>query len=137
MLIHRVDQAIQVRLLTEAVPQLGRLLARHNAQQPEHRFRLRVVVHAGQVYYDHRGCFGEAVDLAFRLLEAPQLKQALRLTAAPLVLVVSEDVHRSVVRDGRAGIDEQTFTPRVVADVKGRPRRGWVSEIDPPNAEAH
>lgn len=131
-LIHSVDRALQARLLTDAVPELGRLLATHNTQRPDHRFRLRVVVHAGQVGYDHRGCFGEAVDLAFRLLEAPQLKRALRLTTAPLVLVVSEDIYRSVVRNDHTGIDEQTFTPRVSTKINGRPHRGWVNELDPP-----
>jgi GTP diphosphokinase / guanosine-3',5'-bis(diphosphate) 3'-diphosphatase len=33
--------------------------------------RLRVVLHAGEVHYDGNGCFGEALDIAFRLLDAP------------------------------------------------------------------
>ena len=134
-LIHPVDHALQARLLTDTVPELGRLLARHNAQRSDHRFRLRVVVHAGQVHYDHRGCFGEALDLAFRLLEAPQLKQTLRLTNAPLVLVVSENLYRSVVRNDHTGIDERTFTPRVTTKINGRLHHGWVIKPGPTNAK--
>jgi hypothetical protein len=36
-----------------------------------------VVVHAGTVFYDANGCFGETLDAAFRLLDAPSVKEVL------------------------------------------------------------
>jgi hypothetical protein len=39
---------------------------------PERQLRVRVVVHAGTMFYDANGCFGETLDVAFRLLDAPQ-----------------------------------------------------------------
>ncbi|MGH3558002.1 MAG: hypothetical protein ACRDTK_11035, partial [Mycobacterium sp.] len=68
--------------------------------------RVRVVLHAGEVHYDANGCFGEALDVAFRLLDAARVKQALRETPDPLVLVVSGDIYSSVVRHGYDGIDQ-------------------------------
>jgi class 3 adenylate cyclase len=136
-LVHPVDQAHKLRLLIDTIPELVRLLTRHNAQRPEHRFRLRVVVHAGQVRYDRRRCFGEALDLAFRLLEAPELKEALRGTTAPLVLVVSESIYRSVVLGGYDGIDEASFTPRVSTEINGWPHVGWVTKLGLPNIDVH
>jgi len=130
-LIHPVDQAPKALLLNRAVPLLGRLLAEYNASlprhsQPQRQLRIRVVVHAGEVHYDANGCFGEALDVAFRLLDAARVKKALRESADPLVLVISEDIHRSVVRHGYDGIDRQSFQPLVRVCVAGRRYPGWV-----------
>ena len=35
------------------------------------------MVHAGEVNYDANGCFGEALDIAFRLLDSAHVKKAL------------------------------------------------------------
>jgi hypothetical protein len=48
-----------------------------------------VVVHAGEIHYDTNGCFGEALDIAFRLLDAAHVKKALQAAADPLILVIS------------------------------------------------
>jgi hypothetical protein len=134
-LIHPVEQAPKSRILDTVVPELSRLLADHNAHHPTHRFRLRVVVHAGEVRYDRRGCFGEALDIAFRLLDAPELKQALRRTPGPLVLIVSEDIYRSVVRHGYDRIDSRTFVPLVSTQIDGWRQRGWVTDLNPGTAK--
>jgi class 3 adenylate cyclase len=130
-LIHPVDQAPKALLLNRAVPLLGRLLAEYNASlprhsQPQRQLRIRIVVHAGEVHYDANGCFGEALDVAFRLLDAARVKKALRESADPLVLVISEDIHCSVVRHGYDGIDRQSFQPLVRVRVAGRLYPGWV-----------
>ena len=83
-LIHPVDQAHTALLLTHAIPALNRLLTEYNLSLPylsrtQRQLRVRVVVHAGEVHYDANGCFGEALDVAFRLLDAVQLKRALWL----------------------------------------------------------
>jgi class 3 adenylate cyclase len=80
-LIHPVDQAPKALLLNRAVPVLSRLLADYNASlprfsHPERQLRIRVVVHAGEVHYDANGCFGEALDVAFRLLDAVRVTTA-------------------------------------------------------------
>jgi hypothetical protein len=110
---------------------LGRLLAEYNTSlprhsQPQRQLRIRVVVHAGEVHYDDNGCYGEALDVAFRLLDAAPVKRALRETADPLVLVISGDIHNSVVRHGYDGIDDQSFRPLVRVHVAGRRYPGWV-----------
>jgi hypothetical protein len=83
-------------------------------------------MHAGEVHYDANGCFGEALDVAFRLLDAARVKRALRETADPLVLVISGDIYSSVVRHGYDGIDQQAFRPLVRVQVAGRRYPGWV-----------
>jgi hypothetical protein len=129
-LIHPVDQAPKALLLTRAIPTLHRLSADHNdslrTSQPQRQMRLRVVVHSGEVHYDTNGCFGEALDLAFRLLDAAQVKKALRAANGPLALVVSEDIHRSVIRHAYDGIDQRTFHPLVRVQVADRRHTGWI-----------
>jgi class 3 adenylate cyclase len=79
-LIHPVDKAPKTILLNRAIPALNRLLTDYNASLPrasraQRLLRIRVVVHAGEVHYDANGCFGEALDVAFRLLDATQVKE--------------------------------------------------------------
>ena len=130
-LIHPVDQAPKALLLNRVVPMLSQFLTDYNAGLPQHsqlqrQLRIRVVMHAGEVHYDANGCFGEALDVAFRLLDADRVKRVLREMADPLILVVSEDIHSSVVRHGYDGIDYGTFHQLVRVRVAGRRYPGWI-----------
>jgi hypothetical protein len=134
-LIHPVEQASKVPLLNQAIPTLNRLLTDYNASlpclgRPERQLRIRAVVHAGEVHYDVNGCFGESLDVAFRLLDAPPVKKALRVSASPLVLVASEDIYRSVVRQRYDGIDQDAFRPLVRVQIAGDRYRGWIHSPD-------
>jgi class 3 adenylate cyclase len=134
-LIRPVQQASKVLLLNRAIPTLGQLLTDYNASlpdlgRPERQLRIRVVVHAGEVHYDVNGCFGEALDVAFRLLDASPVKKALRVTASPLTLVVSEDIYRSVVRQRYEGIDQGSFRPLVRVQLAGERYLGWIQSPD-------
>ena len=118
-LIHPADEVPKTLLLNPVVPMLRDLLLGQG-------FRLRAVVHAGEVHYDARGCFGEPLDVAFRLLDSSKLKRRLSHVAEPLVLVVSDDIYFSVVRRGYDGIDNHDYLPAVRVRVAGRSHRGWV-----------
>jgi class 3 adenylate cyclase len=126
-LIHPVYQAPKTLLLASVMPTLSLLLTHHNARHHADPLRMRAVMHAGEVHYDDRGCFGEDVDLSFRLLNAPELKRRLAGIEGSLVLVVSEAIYTSVVRHGYEGIDDQDFEPLVHVGMAGRRHRGWVS----------
>lgn len=130
-LIHPVDQAPKAILLNSVIPVLNRLLTDYNASLPrasraQRLLRVRVVVHAGEVHYDANGCFGEALDVAFRLLDAAQVKKALQVAADPLILVVSGDIYRSVVRHGYDGIDQCAYHPLVRVQIAGNRYPGWI-----------
>jgi class 3 adenylate cyclase len=139
-LVYPVDQAPKVLLLSTAIPSLNQLLNDYNTGvpavgRPERLLRIRAVVHAGEVNYDDNGCFGEALDLAFRLLDAAKVKRALKEAAGSMVLIVSEDIHRSVVRHGYDGINQSTFRQLVRVRVAGRRCPGWIQVPD--NASRH
>lgn len=130
-LVHPVDEVPKTLLLNPLIPALVNLLAGRNAglsyaDRFSRELRLRVVIHAGEIHRDNKGYFGEALDVAFRLLDAPRLKHCLRQVAAPLVLVVSEDIYWSIVRHEYDGIPGGAFQPLIRVMVGGRRRQGWV-----------
>ena len=124
-LIHPVDQAPKAVLLGRVVPVLSQLLADYNVSHPQ-QLRIRVVMHAGEVSYDANGCFGEALDVAFRLLDAAKVKKALKAAVSPLLLVVSDEIYRTVVRHGYGGIDRQAFRRLVRVQIAGNRYPGWI-----------
>jgi hypothetical protein len=110
-----IIQVAEQTLVSRTAPKLAQLLTRYNAEAgPQHQLRVRMVVHAGEVNYDGHGCFGTALDTAFRLLDAPEGKRVLASAVGPLLLVVSEDV---CAGRGRG---------RVSVDVGGQRRLGWI-----------
>jgi hypothetical protein len=130
-LIRPVDQVPKALLLNRAIPAFSRLLADHNESLPhssrtQRQLRVRVVVHAGEVHYDANGCFGEALDVAFRLLDAARVKKLFREATGSLILVVSEDIYSSVVRHGYDGIDQRAFHPLVRVIIAGNRHCGWI-----------
>jgi hypothetical protein len=92
------------------------------------------VVHAGEVHDDGRGFYGDDLDVAFRLLDSPAVKRALReASASPLVLVVSEEIFTGIVRHGY--VEGGRYEQRVQVRVGERRRRGRVHVPLPPAFE--
>jgi hypothetical protein len=82
------------------IPVFSQLLTSYNAGlfDPgdwDRHLRVRIVVHTGAIHDDDNGCFGEALDTAFRLLDTPRAKMALKVAQGPLVAVISADVWAS------------------------------------------
>ena len=118
-------------MLTTAIPALSQPLTDDNARLPrasraQRQLRTRVVVHAGEVPYDASGCFGEALDIAFRLPDAAHVKEALQAAADPLILVVSGEIYRAIVRHGYDGIDQRAFHPLVRVRIADNRYSGWI-----------
>ncbi|SDG06741.1 hypothetical protein SAMN05216553_105171 [Lentzea fradiae] len=121
VLIRPTDRIPKTLLLTRFVPRLRELLEEHNAVRP-HPLRLKVVIHPGDVTCDYLGWFGEDIDIATGLLTALILEDR----GEHLVLVVSDQIHRSVIRHGYDGIDERAFVPLPRVEVAGEECKGWV-----------
>ena len=69
---------------------------------------------------------GQALDVAFRLLDAPSVKMALTVVPDPLLLVVSGQVYQSVVRQSRDGLDPDTFRNLVSTEIAGIRHAGLI-----------
>lgn len=127
LLIKPHDDVPKTILLGRFMPALAALLAAYNdgVTRPALRMRLRLVIHAGEVHDDGNGFYSEDLDVAFRLLNAPKLKDALREAfQAPLVLVISETIFTGIVRHGY--VDPDGYEPLVMVRVAERRHRGWV-----------
>jgi hypothetical protein len=125
VLVHADDRVPKALLLNSVIPTLHGLLEDHCAAHPNERFRLRAAVHAGDVHYDRNGCFGEALDITFRLLDAAVVKRRLREATTSLVVVISDDIYRSVVRQGYLGSDHNNFESFRI-QIAGQRHLGWV-----------
>jgi hypothetical protein len=126
LLIRPDDDVPKTVLLDRLIPLLAALLTEHNAavMRPALRIRLRAVVHAGEVHSDSRGFYGEAIDVAIRLLDSASLKRELRQVLSPLVLVVSGEIHSGIVAHGY--LDSDCYRPLVRIRVANKQHRGWV-----------
>jgi class 3 adenylate cyclase len=86
-----VPPEVPKNLLVSHFPQeLSVALHGHNqAHAAECGIRVRVAVHAGEVLRDGHGVTSTAINSAFRLLEAGDLKQALRDSPGVVALIAS------------------------------------------------
>ncbi|MDX3234881.1 hypothetical protein PV392_04105 [Streptomyces sp. ME03-5709C] len=106
-----VDPSVpRPRLLHAVLHHLPEDLAgRNRLAAPGVRARLRVVLHGGEVGQDPDGVHGSDLDAAFRMLDSEPLRAALRESAAPVAVAVSEFVHSATVRHGYPGISPSAF----------------------------
>lgn len=105
--------------------------SRHNqVHGPDARMRLRLALHAGEVLHDAHGVTGTAVTLAFRLLEAGQLKQALAGSPGVLAVITSAWFYEEVIRHTE-GYAPATWRRVHVAVTETREDR-WISLPDAP-----
>jgi hypothetical protein len=130
VLLRPADDFPKPFLLSRLMPALASLLAaRNNGISPAEKpriMRLRAVVHAGEVHYDGNGPFGEDLDVAFRLLDAPRFKAHLKAATGPLALLASDSIYQSIIRHGYDGIDGEEYVPLVNVTVGFQRRKGWV-----------
>ncbi|MEU6180546.1 hypothetical protein [Streptomyces coeruleorubidus] len=117
------------RLLRELVRGLEDALVEHRGKyNDDHRMRLRAGLHQGVVIQQGERWTSDAINDLARLVDAKPVKQVLaRARRAHLVLVVSEEIHRSVVLGRFPGIDPAAYLPADFVTKHDEPRRGWVT----------
>jgi hypothetical protein len=131
VLVRPHDDVPKTVLLGRLIPLLTYMLSEYNAaiRDPALRMRLRAVVHAGEVHDDNRGFYGEAIDVAIKLLDSAAVKTALRQAESPLALVVSEEIYFGIVAHGYVG--SEGYCPLARVRVTNKLHRGWVCIPDP------
>lgn len=119
-------------VFVESLPlALAEALRRHNqTHRAGEQIRLRCALHAGEVNYDDHGVTGAAINVAFRLVDAPPLKAALADSPGMLAFITSSWFYEEVVRHAHA-VDPATFRPVEVA-VKELRTTGWICLPDHP-----
>jgi tetratricopeptide (TPR) repeat protein len=121
-----VPPEIPKELFVDVFPlTLADALEEHNAAHPEtERIRLRMSLHAGEVTYDDHGVTASALNLAFRLIEAPGAKTALADSPGTLVLIASEWFYKEVIRHCEAA-DPGSYR-EITATVKETTVAAWL-----------
>jgi len=121
-----VSPDVPKNVLVGRVPrELAAAISEHNrAHDREAQIRLRMVVHAGEVLGDAHGVVGAAINMAFRLLEAEELKRALRASAGPLAVIASEWFFDEVIRHDPAS--HPTAYRQVRVSVKETQASAWI-----------
>ncbi|GHH78471.1 hypothetical protein GCM10018793_29020 [Streptomyces sulfonofaciens] len=109
-------------VLTEAPSELR---AVNRVTSSSAQIRLRVVVATGYVAYDGHGWVGSDLNHAFRLLNADELRDALKERSDDFVLCVSDGVHHGIVRHDHRGIPADDFHPVTLGSANG-PLGAWV-----------
>ena len=123
----------------ESLPgELARAQAEHNGTHGEQeQFRLRMALHAGEVYYDRHGVTAASVNLTFRLLDAHQLKDALAESSGMLGLIASGWFFDEVIQHAPAS--SPAIYRRVRVTVKETTTVAWIALPDnlyPPSQQA-
>ncbi|XVQ11366.1 hypothetical protein ACQP1W_01960 [Spirillospora sp. CA-255316] len=93
------EVAFKERLVVDVLQHLAVALAGHNELHAQGaRVRLRIALHAGEIYQDEHGVSGTAANVAFRLLDAKPLKHALAHSAGALAVIASDRIFHDVIR---------------------------------------
>jgi hypothetical protein len=132
----RLLPEVHKSLLAELLPSaLVAKLTAHNSTHPdEERIRLRMSLHAGEVLYDEHGVTGEAVNWAFRLVDAEPLKTELARSPGVLAIIASSWFFDQVIQHAAADVS-RAYRP-VLVRAKDDTQRGWICLPDRPPAPA-
>ncbi|QMU74573.1 hypothetical protein GXW83_01000 [Streptacidiphilus sp. PB12-B1b] len=104
------------------------LLERSQGTDSGYGLRLRLSMHQGLASPDPRGWSGDAVNMAFRLVDCEPLRTALRsAVGSPLVFAVSDTVFHDVIRHGYRSIDPAGYLPADIEIKHGVRTRAWIT----------
>jgi tetratricopeptide (TPR) repeat protein len=116
----------KVLLLDPLLGSLSAALTGHNrVVRLAERIRLRLAVHAGEVAMDQHGLSGTDLVVACRLLDAEELRAALRHSPVPVAAIVSDGIYEGVVRHRYRNIEPATYHP-VSIRVKRTRLHAWI-----------
>ncbi len=87
------------RFPSRVVAALRRYNAVHSA---EASVQLRIGLHSGEVHQNANGVVSQAVNFAFRILDAPAAKLALRQSTAVVAVIASDTFYQDVIRQDPA-----------------------------------
>lgn len=119
-------QIPKCQLVSRFPQELSAALGEHNqGHAAEAKIRVRLVVHAGEVHHDEHGVSGTAINVAFRLLEAGSLKQALSDSPGLAALIASDWFFEDVIRHTPASHPDRYQQVRV--RVKETDQLAWIT----------
>jgi hypothetical protein len=127
-----VPKSVLVELLPSAL--VAELTAHNRAHRDEEHIRLRMSLHAGEVLYDPYGVTAEAINWAFRLVDAEPLRTELARSPGVLAIIASSWFFDQVIRHAAPEVS-RGYRP-VLVRAKDDTQRGWICLPDRPPAPA-
>jgi hypothetical protein len=125
-------QLAATRVVEVVTGRLAVSLAERNRRSPgDERLRLRLALHRGEVLIDPHGFVGGALVEASRLSNATALRDQLDVTAADLVLIVSDQMWRQLTGPDHEPLGPGGFHP-VSTSTHGVTTRAWIHVPDHP-----
>jgi hypothetical protein len=116
----------KVLLIDPLLSCLRATLAEYNrSARLAERFRLRCAIHAGEVSHDEYGLSGTDLILAFRMIEAAELRTSLLHSPVDVAVIVSDGIYDAVIRHGFRDIDPANYHP-VFVQVKKNRCHAWI-----------
>jgi hypothetical protein len=103
---------------------LAELRRYNDVHAEEASVQLRVAFHAGEVHQASHGTVSQATSFAFRILDAPEAKSALKQSGATLALIVSNTFYHDVVVHDPAA-DPRSYQ-RIPVQVKETTTEAWL-----------
>ncbi|GGU19635.1 hypothetical protein GCM10010208_50630 [Actinomadura livida] len=108
---------------------LAAALAVHNQiHDRAARIRVRLALHAGEICHDEHGVTGTALNLAFRLLAAEPLEQALAGSPGVLAMIASPWFYDEVIRHDPASAPAAYRPVHII--VKRTRSAAWIRRWD-------
>lgn len=124
------------RLVDQLPSRLVAELLRHNAVYAARAaIQLRVAVHAGEVHHDEHGAVGQAVNLAYRLLDASEARSALRSATGVLALIASDHFYHDVITQD-PGTEPGSYR-QIPVVVKNTSTVGWLRLLPDHSVSEH
>jgi hypothetical protein len=121
-----VPPAVPKSVLANQLPDgLVAALRRYNAvHSAEASIRLRVVLHAGEVSQQANGVVSQAINLAFRILDAGEAKLELQRAVGALAVIASDQFYQDVIVQDPAALPD--FYRQIPVSVKGTVTSAWL-----------
>lgn len=123
-MIHLPTRAAEANLVAELAVRMLAELRQYNEVHAQANVRLRVAFHTGEVRQGNRGTVSDATGYAFRLVAAPETKNALERSGAALALIVSDPFYRNVLRTDPA--TDARFYHRIDVSVNETKAEAWL-----------
>ncbi|TCO60767.1 hypothetical protein EV192_103342 [Actinocrispum wychmicini] len=109
-------------------------LRRYNAIHAEEaRMRLRVSLHSGEVSENEQGVASQAINTAFRQLDAQQAKVALRASGGTLALIASDEFFHDVIKQEPAAAPASY--QQIAVAMKDSRTLAWLRLLDAAQAD--
>lgn len=121
----------KVGLIRSVITELPTRLYDYNRMASDStKIRMRAAVHAGDVEITDKGVVGTPAIEVFRLLNSKKLYAQLEASDEPLVLAVTDAIHRGVIRHDYSGVRADRFYP-IDADDKAPQVAAWIYSTTP------